>query len=237
MPGAGSQGVDGGHPTAWTGEEGREAQGREAHGGTECREGAGEVLTPAPSTRPRTRAAAAQEASGVLTWGGRPWLPCPRPPHPAQSPDHSTLPPSPSIQLQGGITPSEEAAVTQKVQAPDPGLRAGSGTAGPGLEPQPPQSAPTRWKAGDGQEVAEGSGGSVSVCLSISHLPHDPFPPWHSWVCLVILSVKAKLSSLGAGVGRLPSRELPAGAGRGDRVGGSGLGSSRPGLWRWGPVA
>lgn len=36
--------------------------------------------------------------------------------------------PWPSAQLQGGVIPSEEAAATQKVQALDPGLRAGSGT-------------------------------------------------------------------------------------------------------------
>lgn len=74
-----------------------------------------------------------------------------------------------------------------KEHSPAPGLQAGSATTGPGLELQPPQAAPhfgiqkhsqvMGWrKDTDGQEAAEGSMASASVCPS-QVFPTTHFPP------------------------------------------------------------
>lgn len=131
----------------------------------------GEVPNPAPPTWPFTRTATAQEVSSILIWGG--WAqvasPSPPTPYPGQFParPRPSLPghPLPSAQLLGQYYVLTRRQLQSKVQAPDPGLQAGSEPLGLGRSSSLLKLLPTLgfrsivkvtgWrKDSDGQEVA-----------------------------------------------------------------------------------
>lgn len=137
---------------------------------------------PSP-TWPFTSTAAAQEVSSILIWGG--WAqvasPSPPTPYPDQFPARSrpSLPghPLPSARLLGQYYVLTWRQLQSKVQAPDPGLQAGSEPLGLGRSSSLLKLLPTLgfrsivkitgWrKDSDGQEVAEGSMGPTCVCSS-----------------------------------------------------------------------
>lgn len=190
-------GIENGHLKAWTGEEGRETKGREEPWlGILHRGKAARSSPQSPSTWPFTRAAPAQEASGVLMWGG--W---------AQVAYCSLLTPHPYALSSSLFTPC---LLSQATPCSQPGFWASiisshGGSYSPkyrhltqnfkqclellgqGWSFSFLRLLPTLgfrgivkvmdWKKGnDGQEVTEGSVGSVSVCSSWT-FPTIYFPP------------------------------------------------------------